>query len=232
MEYFSYSNVGPRKINEDSLFVTENKGILYACIADGVGGMKHGKFASNFLTKRFTTNIINNPELDLIEFVKNANNDLIKIALEELNIESVGTTFTAGIISNNLIKGIHVGDSRVCVLRGNGIKQLTIEHNEAGRLMREGKINPLDKVNYPRKNIIESVIGNKELFEYQNFDFALQINDRIIFSTDGFHETLPKKEIRDISIRHKSLGEFFRQLVIEIESRILRDNTTFVCIEI
>lgn len=232
MEYFSYTNIGPRKTNEDSLFITKDIGILYACIADGVGGLKHGEFASNFLTKEFSVYIKNNQKIDLSEFVRNANHNLIQIAKEDLKVETVGTTFTAGIISSNLIKGIHVGDSRVCILRGNGIRQLTIEHNEAGRLMREGKINPLDKANYPRKNIIESIIGNKELFEYQNFDFALQVNDRIILSTDGFHETLSKKEIRDISIRYKSLGEFFRQLVIEIESRILRDNTSFVCIEI
>ena len=39
-------------------------------------------------------------------------------------------------------------------------------------------------------------------------------------------------EIRDISIRIKSIEEFGRKLIIELENRILHDNTTFICVEI
>ena len=36
MKYFTYTNIGPRDINEDSFFATIKDGTLYACIADGV----------------------------------------------------------------------------------------------------------------------------------------------------------------------------------------------------
>ena len=36
MKYFTYTNIGPRDINEDSFFATIKDGTLYACIADGM----------------------------------------------------------------------------------------------------------------------------------------------------------------------------------------------------
>ena len=32
MKYFTYTNIGPRDINEDSFFATIKDGTLYACI--------------------------------------------------------------------------------------------------------------------------------------------------------------------------------------------------------
>ena len=48
MKYFTYTNIGPRDINEDSFFATIKDGTLYACIADGVGGMDYGDIVSKF----------------------------------------------------------------------------------------------------------------------------------------------------------------------------------------
>ena len=48
MKYFTYTNIGPRDINEDSFFATIKDGTLYACIADGVGGMDYGDIVSKY----------------------------------------------------------------------------------------------------------------------------------------------------------------------------------------
>jgi serine/threonine protein phosphatase PrpC len=232
MKFFKYTNKGPRNINEDSFYISESANTIYACVADGVGGFKHGDFASNFIVKEFEKKITINSSVDLNLFVNEINRNLIDIAKNELKVDKIATTFTAGIISDKLIRGVHVGDSRICVLRGNGIKQLTDEHSEVGRLVREGKLNPEDRKTYPRKNIIESIIGYEDLFTMQNFQFDLLVGDRIIFSTDGFHESISKLELRDISIKIKSFEEFCRKLIIELENRILHDNSTFLCIEI
>lgn len=232
MKAIKYTNIGPRKANEDSFYVSNSNEKIFACIADGVGGLTHGEFASNYVKEEFAMLCKRDEEPDLVSFISKANKDLIKIAKSKFNVEIIGTTFTGGIISRNRFWGVHVGDSRACVLRKNGIKQLTNEQNEVGRLISEGKIKSSDKKYYPRKNIIESIVGSEELFKVQKFEFDLLINDRIILSSDGFHETLTKKEIRDISVKIPSLDEFCRRLIIEIENRILHDNTTFICIEI
>ena len=231
MKYFEYTNIGPRSVNEDSYYISKLNNEIFACIADGVGGMKYGNVASEFVTRHFSKNLPDfkrNP----ISYATRINNELVEFAKREYGEQNVGTTFTAFHISSNFIKGVHIGDSRVCVLRGNGIKQLTVEHNEVGRLIREGKLKFSEKINYPRKNIIEHIMGSMDLFNCQGFEFELEHQDRILLSTDGFHETLSKKEIRDLSVKLKSFQEFNRRLIVELENRILRDNTTFITIEI
>ena len=131
MKYSHYTNSGPSKTNEDSCFVTIQNNKIYACIADGVGGFGHGDYASKFVTDTFSDYVIKSKNIDLSEFIINTNSELINNANEELKVSKIGTTFTASIISDNLIMGVHIGDSRICVLRGNGLKQLTDEHNEA-----------------------------------------------------------------------------------------------------
>jgi PPM family protein phosphatase len=146
MKYYEYTNKGPRSINEDSYFAKLQNNELFACIADGVGGMKHGDVASKFVTEKFS-NYLNDFKRDQIKFIKQTNKELIDLANKEFEGQMIYTTFTAAVISSNFIKIAHTGDSRICILRDNGIKQLTDEHNEAGRLLKEGKLNQLGKNN-------------------------------------------------------------------------------------
>ena len=231
MNSFSYTNIGPRLSNEDSYVIIRKNDNTYVCIADGVGGAEHGDLASQFVVKLFKENInkfVENP----IECASFINNQLLGYINDILGGERALTTFTAAIVSNCLITAVHVGDSRICILRGNGIKQLTEEHNEAGRLVREGKLKSEDKKHYPRRNIIERIMGDRQLFEPQSISFELMPCDRLLFSTDGFHDLITKKDIRDISVSSKSFEKLNAQLVVEIESRILFDNTTFVSLEV
>lgn len=233
MRFSNYTIKGSRKINEDSFRVWEFRNLIFACVADGVGGLPHGDFASNFVVSKFEEYCRSNETPDLNNFILTVNINLIDIAKHKFNVEKIATTFSGAVISDKLIKGIHIGDSRICVLRGNGIKQITNDQTEVARLIREGRIEFEDRKFYSRKSRIESILGDAEApTNSQNIFFELMPNDRILFSTDGFHDVITKTEIRDLSIKYKSLEEFKRALVIELENRILSDNATFVCIEI
>ncbi|MBX2968244.1 MAG: serine/threonine-protein phosphatase [Cyclobacteriaceae bacterium] len=232
MKVIKYTTIGSRKTNEDSLSVIERKETIFACVADGVGGLDNGEFASHFVKEEFEWYCNESSNPDLVSFLKNVNARLITVATEKFGSAKSATTFTGGIITNAVIRGAHVGDSRVCVLRGNGIKQLTEIHTELGRLVREGRVDLIESQHHRGKNVLERAVGRVENFYPQVFEFDLSPGDRILFSTDGFHDTLSKEDIRDISIRYKSLDEFGRQLLIELDNRILGDNTTFICVEV
>ena len=232
MRFNKYTATGSRKGNEDSHLVIEWQNCVIAGVADGVGGLDHGRFASQFVVEEFEKYCTSISKPVLETFLVDVNSRLIDAAVKRFGETKIATTFTGGIITDSSLRGVHVGDSRVCVLRGNGIKQLTEEHTEFGRLVREGKIKLTDRKYYRGKNILERAVGHTENFGIQTFAFDLLPGDRVLFSTDGFHETLSKEEIRDISIRYKSLNEFNRRLVIELDNRILLDNTTFICIEV
>lgn len=232
MKFVKYTATGSRKDNQDSLAVFETGEGICACVADGVGGQEHGGYASHFVVAEFEWYCKEIKHPDLTAFANNTNARLIGAVKDEFNGANSSTTFTGGVIMDQIVRGIHVGDSRVCVLRGNGIKQLTQVHTELGRLIREGKVDANDKKNYRGRNILEQAFGRAENFNPQQFEFDLLVGDRILFSTDGFHETLTKEEIRDLSIRYNSVEELCRQFIIELDNRMLTDNSTFICIEV
>ena len=61
---------------------------------------------------------------------------ILKASKESINL-GMASTFTGMLIDNYKLKGIHTGDTRICILRGNGIKQITKDQTEVARLFRE-----------------------------------------------------------------------------------------------
>lgn len=227
MKSYFYTNQGPRELNEDSgsVFVVGKQ--IYACIADGVGGLPFGEKASRLAVEKFKKSYKDfkkNPA----EFIATVNNELIGYANGELETSEIGTTFTGLTAGSNKIKGIHIGDTRANLLRGNEMIQLTLDQNEAGRLKRENESSDISG----RQHVLESILGVKSLFFPFEFEHEFSPNNRIILSSDGFHELISKTEIIDISLKNTDFTEFYHSLTAEIEQRDLRDNATFVCIEL
>lgn len=230
----SYSNsyLGSRKHNEDSYNIEVFEDLTIAAIADGVGGRNCGALASKFCIDSFHLEVRQNRSMDLKNIVTKINKGLLKLGLESPNCAGMATTFTACVVSDNILKGIHIGDTRVCVLRKNGIKELTIEHSEGARLRRLNLITSEQFYNYPRKHIIEGALGIGDNIDSQSFEFHLQKKDRIILSTDGFHNNISKLVLRNLSVQNLSPEQFFQSLETELIQKKLTDNATFILLEI
>ncbi|KOS05109.1 hypothetical protein AM493_02945 [Flavobacterium akiainvivens] len=227
-----YTNIGKRADNQDSYayrLLGEN---LVACIADGVGGQLGGSIASRLSTQYFINNIDKNADEDkLHNLLSEINSHILNQAVDENY--GMATTFTGVIIKNKIIIGAHTGDTRVCILRGNGIKQLTNDHTEIARLLKEGLISFEDSLSYPRRNIIESALGIRDEFpRIDNFTFDLEYGDRIILTTDGVHENVSKRDLRDISLKSKTSNQFVDILSEYLLIKEPSDNNTFIVITI
>ena len=232
MYYYQYTNIGPREKNEDSLYVDIHFNSVFAFIADGVGGLPYGDIASQYVVKKFKENITAKNKLSFKDLLLRTNTELENLAKEKFNVEFIATTFSGLYANRKKIKGIHIGDSRVILIRNGIIKNLTTDHSEVGRLLREKKITERESRNYFRKNIIENILGNNKYFNFMEFDIKSQPKDRIILCTDGFYESISDDVILRISNKYKSIKEVYRSLIIELENRILKDNTSFICIEL
>lgn len=232
MEYHALSLVGLRKENEDNFQVETLNNTVITSLADGVGGRSCGSLASKFSISNFHQKLKLNIDAHLEKVIQEVNDELIVESKQSKVCEGMATTFTGCVISGFNLKGIHAGDSRLCVLRGNGIKELTIEHSEAASLYRKRAISKEQYLNYPRKNIIESALGIKEDFLRQPFDFLLQPKDRIILTTDGFHNVISKVEVRDFSLSNLRLLDLYKTLEKELQNRKLSDNATFIIMEV
>lgn len=230
MKIYQFSEIGPRTENQDSLGTNNQNDILIACVADGVGGANHGKFVSQLSVDKFLNSNPNfNQNLNLI--IESIHKTVLNYQEKDLSYKGMATTFTGCLILDYKLKGIHLGDSRLCLLRGNGIKQLTENHTEAQRLYLAGKLTREELNDYPRRNIIDSAIGMKDEIKIQNFSFDLEPKDRILITSDGVHELVNKVELRDLSIKYQNLDDFGDELALLVKSKKLTDNATFLLIE-
>ena len=230
ISFFKYSDKGSRTENQDALAVTNTDELSVACVADGVGGIKCGKIAATESVLFFMENV--NKNYDLERLIGEMH---LKIKeLQELKQECSGmaTTFTSCVIENNLLKIVHVGDSRICILRGDGIKQLSESHTELNRLLKIGKIQLEDADNYPRKHILESAIGMKGSLTIQTTEFPLIPSDRILLTTDGVHNIISKIEFRNLSKMSLNIVDFGDNIISLLKTKSISDNVSFVAIEV
>ncbi len=231
MEKFAYTTPGPRKNNEDYYAIEHINESDVFCVADGVGGNLCGEFASKFSTNRFISEVASaaNPKLKVI--LQNINEELKAEALKKKECKGMATTFTAILVQNNFVQLIHTGDSRLYLLRGNGLKQLTEDHTEVKRLLKEGLLTPDTAQNYTRKNVLDSALGVDGELKTTFLSFNTKIGDRLLISTDGFHGVFSKTELRDISIVNPIFESFCDVLVSKLEKKMLIDNATFISVE-
>jgi protein phosphatase len=233
LENYLKTLIGPRKSNQDKAYFHRNENSFIACIADGVGGNNCGEIASQLAINIFAKLIdtISSPD-QLTSILSQVHSEILAYGKEHTECVGMATTFTGCYQVGNRIFGVHVGDSRLVILRGNGIRQLTIPHNEAYALVTKGTINLKDYLEHPKKNVLTSAIGAGRPLQIQSFSFDIIRGDRLLLSSDGFHDVFDKKELRDISLSSPDLKQFGDLLTYEITLKNLTDNCTFLLVEI
>lgn len=225
-KYSSFSDRGPHPENQDSFSASAGNGYCVACVADGVGGASRGQEASLYATARFSSELAATPEESLGSLVTAINKELIDKG------EGLVTTFTGVVLRGMHLFAVHAGDTRVCVLRGNGIKQLSEDHTEFFRFYSEGRLSAADAETYPRKHILENALGVKAEPRVDVFEFPLQVGDRVLLTTDGVHSLISKQTLRDLSKEHSDVSDFVASIYSLINNKQPTDNFTAVAIQV
>ncbi|MGI4759578.1 MAG: PP2C family protein-serine/threonine phosphatase [Janthinobacterium lividum] len=229
----TYSDKGPRLVNEDAWnYHAFNEDTIAICVADGVGGNPCGQKASQICANNFISYVAEPERLPLRQIAYKIDADIKKYATNNSECTGLATTLSGCILAHGLLTGVHIGDTRVYVLRGNGIRQLTQDHTEVERLIREKLLLKANVPFYHRKNVLEMALGSTNALEPLLFEFKLLAGDRIILTTDGVHNIIKKAMIRDISLATPDINDFAKSLINKLLSSKLKDNVTFVVAQV
>ena len=114
-----------------------------------------------------------------------------------------GTTLVAAIAENNRLYWASVGDSRIYILRGRDMIQVTRDHNYMLRLQQmvdNGQMTLQEAQAKKQKEALISFlgIGNVTLMDINEQPFEMQFGDIVLLCSDGITKTLPDDQIRDI----------------------------------
>lgn len=236
----SKSDVGVvRTNNEDYYLVGEfPDGAVWAVVCDGMGGTTGGNIASESAAKMIADkfgrsyhmgmndNSIRNLILTSIEA---ANITVFSKSLHDSSLSGMGTTIVVAIIRDNTIYFASVGDSRLYVLNGQTIKQMTTDHSIVQMMVESGEITPLEAKDHPQKNVITRAIGVGDRVRIDYFQEDVSSDDIILLCTDGLSNFVDDSKILELC-NNDNKYSFADILVEEANKNGGGDNITVVTI--
>lgn len=187
-----------RDNNQDSMSYGENSLGEFFIIADGMGGHNHGEYASKLAVSLMVEKINTSEIIQIKTSIEQINEEIYNFSHTNEEYRGMGTTMTAGLVSNGILNLGHVGDSRAYVLRDDDLCQLTTDHSFVQELFDKGQITQEEADSHPQKNILTQALGTSPNVDIQSVTQKLQPNDIIILCTDGLTNLLTNDEISHI----------------------------------
>jgi serine/threonine protein phosphatase PrpC len=237
MPVVSISHVGKvRKNNEDSLLVKEPK--LYA-VADGMGGYKAGEVASKAALdalEQESANFDGKLGSALIIAIKKAmvavNTKVYELATSKAEYEGMGTTLTGVYLpGHNEAYVFNVGDSRLYLLRGGKLSQITKDHSLVAKMVEQGDITPQEAFDHPQRNILLKGIGVDRAVTGDVFVLKVQPSDTLLLCSDGLSDMLRDAEMEEIFKQNDLMAQSDALLQHALDKGG-RDNISFIILSL
>jgi serine/threonine protein phosphatase PrpC len=239
IEVSSQSDIGCiRKNNEDSFGYWEpeddqqflRKGRL-AIVADGMGGYEGGQEASRLaaetLVSVYRDSADADPQQALVEALQSAHHQIRQYSFVHPELRGMGTTCTAAAIVQDQLYYVHVGDSRLYLIRDGQITRVTRDHSYVGRLVESGMISPEEAETHPQRNILTAALGtNPELImDSPTQPTSLRPKDVLLICSDGLWGQVRDAEILD-AVDNQNVEKAGRKLIELARERGGPDNIT------
>ncbi|MDH7571714.1 MAG: Stp1/IreP family PP2C-type Ser/Thr phosphatase [Armatimonadota bacterium] len=199
-----------RENNEDKFDILEPedpavlaaRGRFYA-VADGMGGHAAGQIAAELALKsvirRYFGNTTDDLETALISAVQYANGLVRDTAAGIPGRSGMGTTLTAAVVHENRVVVAHVGDSRLYLIRGGEIRQVTNDHSWVAEQVRMGLLDAETAARSPFRNVITRSMGAEPTVAVDLFHETLQPGDILLLCTDGLTGHLSDPQLAAIA---------------------------------
>lgn len=238
MEIFAKTHIGMvRKNNED--FFAYDEDLNFFVVADGIGGHNAGEVASELACSIILENFRRHYKtyshklpLLLSKSIDKANKAVYMKSLENENFKGMGTTITLGILSEGIVYIAHVGDSRMYLIRGSEIKQVTVDHTLVNKLLDNGSISQEEAKNHPNKNIITKAVGYDEKLVIDIFELETIDEDTLLLCSDGLTDAVSDDEILKIVNANSNYDLVCENLISKANESGGPDNITVMLIKI
>lgn len=157
--FFSLAK-GKEKVNQDSCLppIKVSNGYLFA-IADGLGGYKGGKEASQIVIDHLFNNFLNEKSVNLDDLFISLKNKVMTLSSTDKDFVNAATTLTFCHVNNEQIVIGHIGDCRLFYKKENKLIQLTKDHTQKQELLDQGVFTKKQLENAVIKNTLTTAIS-------------------------------------------------------------------------
>ncbi len=194
---YQATDIGPRRErNEDAVAVLERETYV---VADGMGGYAAGEVASRILVETVRAALLPEARIDersLAQAVLRANEAILQSMRSHPSYAGMGTTATLFHREGGAVCWAHVGDSRLYLLRGGTLRQITRDHSLVSDLVANGSITEDEARAHPKRNVITRAVGVEAALEVDTGRFAAAAGDVLLLASDGLTSVVPDEAIR------------------------------------
>lgn len=247
------------KNNEDryavASFVLDKKDrtpVLFAVLADGIGGHRAGEVAAELAVNHIMQAVAHSDGRHIQDTIEDAvieASDAIAAHAEtNTNLKGMGATCAVAWIVGDRLHTAYVGDSRIYLMRGGRIQQLTVDHTWVQEAIDHGVLTPEAARVHPNVHVIRRYLGSPnppepdfrlKLFDDEgnqnaenNQGLQLLPNDVLLLCSDGLTDLVWNDEILEVVRSKPSLKEATRALVELANSRGGHDNITVILVSV
>jgi serine/threonine protein phosphatase PrpC len=238
-EIASETRVGGRPYNEDRLAYWRTERAALLALADGLGGHAHGDVAAELAVKYMVDAFreaarprLTNPDLFLFRTVGRVHAMLCAHAREHRMKETPRTTLVACVVQDACAHWIHVGDSRLYLLRERAVAARTTDQTLVQELVASGRLSEQEAETHPQRNVLLQCLGGPLPPRLEPACRArLRRGDVVLLCSDGFSGPLTSEDIGS-SVPAEGLQQALGALAGRAEARAgaLSDNISVVAL--
>ncbi|MFD9601126.1 MerR family transcriptional regulator [Streptomyces sp. NPDC059970] len=198
IRYAALSDTGlVRESNQDTAYA----GSRLLAVADGYGskGAPASAAAVDALKHLETDSIPAGNLLNVLEdAIEQAKQAVNGVAGSGSSPEGAGTTLTAMLWTGSQLALVHIGDSRVHLLRDGELFQITHDHTMVQSMVDEGRLTPGEAASHPQRSLLIRALGQgADVIPDMRLHDAQQ-GDRYLLCSDGLSTVVPTGEIRRV----------------------------------
>lgn len=227
---------GPvRDMNEDSFGYEIVGNVLCMAVADGVGGEACGEIAS-----RIAVDSVIEELKESLPFVKDrealpsylktvfnkANIKILKDCLEHRERLGMCTTLTIALMKGTELTIAHIGDTRGYMLHGSELIKLTEDHNEAGRLIKQGLITEDEAKHHPGRSRLFKVLGENQYLNPDIYSYNISYGDLVFLCSDGLYAAMSNEQFKACARARGDLEGICSRLIAQALEGKSSDNIT------
>lgn len=201
----SHTLKGLRPTNQDTvIFAKSQDKSQLAIIADGIGSLPNSEKCSEIICKVFVdcfkNRNINNYSKWFKETLQECHCKIVEYSKQNLNNQNIGSTIAVAIVKDDKLSFFHIGDTRIYLIRGHKVKQLTQDHNYKTFLLRKKASNKeLVASMYKWKALTNFIdVMNPKMAIFEANSLTLKKGDFVWLSSDGCYDYVDGKSLKKI----------------------------------
>jgi len=243
-QFYGITDTGKERKNNEDTFIAQqstNGRFIIACVIDGVGGYSGGEVAAA-LAREAILQRLERPAGEVIPILVDcfnlANQKILTDKKEVKQHDSMACVATLALvdIERNQFHYVHVGDTRLYLLRDHSLVKISQDQSFVGFLEDSGRLTEEAAMTHPKRNEINKALGFEHTLTndddyYETGQSPFLPGDILLLCSDGLTDMVGKAEMAKIISQDETLENKCNLLVAAANQHGGKDNITAVLVQ-